>query len=136
MPLTGDFSKLQKLQQRLLTTKVVPFKLAQKVTPEVNATIQARFALKANFYGDNWRDISHKTLARGSKSIGIRTGTLMGSIVATPQANKIRVPLGTEYGKYMIAAGRSPYPKGRLPAAWEPIIRRHFDEAMREALVG
>lgn len=136
MPLTGDFSALAKLQAKLISTKVVPFKLAQRVTPEVNTTIQARFAAKANFYGDPWKPLNPKSFARGSQSIGIRTGTLMGSIVATPQGNKVRVPLGTEYGKYLIAAGRSPYPKGRLPAAWEPIIKRHFDEAMREALVG
>lgn len=134
MPLTGDFSALAKLQAKLINTKVVPFKVAQRVTPEVNATIQARFQAKANFYGDAWKPLNPKSFARGSKSIGIRSGTLMGSIVAMPQANKIRVPLGTEYGKYMIAAGRSPYPKGRLPAAWQPIIARHFDEAMREAL--
>lgn len=134
MPMTGDFSALKSIQQKLIATKVVPFKVATMVAPQLQTTIDSTFGAQANVYGDPWKPINPKSYARGTKSPGVRTGALRGSIRVTPEGAKLRVPLGQDYGKYMIAAGRSPYPKGRLPPSWQPLIDEAVQKAFREAL--
>lgn len=136
MGLSGDFSGLAKAQAKIVATKVVPFSVAQAVAPVLEEASRSTFNTKANLYGDPWADISPKTYARGTKSILVRSGALMAAINATPQANKIRFMLGLEYGKYAVAKRRSPYPKGRLPPSWRPIIERETQAAFRKALNG
>lgn len=134
MALTGNFAGLQKIRAKLIATKVVPFAVAKAVTPELQATIDATFSAQANVYGDPWAPSSPKSFARGTKSTGFRSGLLRESIVLVPQGAKIRVPLGQPYGKYMVAKRRSPYPKGRLPPSWQPLIAAATAKAFREAL--
>lgn len=135
MGLSGDFGALAKLQAKIVRTQVIPSKVARAVAPKLDTTMRNTFSAKANLYGDPWAPISPRTIARGSKSAGVRSGDLLGAIAAKPQGPKIRVELGKPYGKYLIARGASPYPKGRLPPSWDPLLESEVAAAFREALL-
>lgn len=134
---TGHHAKLQQWQQRINRMVGVPQRVATVVAPIFQTETREGFDSKTDPYGAAWKAVKGRTLARGTSSILIRSGALMGSVGAMPAGLRVRVVLGMPYARYHITTGRGILPRaGRLPDDWKVTIRRESAKAFQEIAAG
>lgn len=120
---TGNFSQLRALQERLAKLPATAASVATSVAPKVTDDLRAKFDAHESPYGNAWRDGKHGPVTL-YKSGALRSGLSFRAI-----GTAIRCVLGVAYARYQIFRGLLPAGGSPLPAQWGKIIS---DEATKQ----
>ncbi len=137
MGVSGDFSKLAQMRERLGRMVGVPDMVAKEVAPQCKSLVEQGFATKKDPYGAAWKPIKQNTIARGTESALVRTGRMRDGIDVLPFGAKLRILLGQFYARFHISTGRRTLPKaGQLPDPWGVVISKAAEAAFQKIAGG
>jgi phage gpG-like protein len=139
---------LRDVQKTLDRLAEVPRKLAIAAAPDITELLQSQFDVGVNPYGERWRPLRPRTLAKGRRNPPLTdTGKLRSGTKArpSPRGNTagLQVVLGAKYGAFhqvgfrvgkTKVAPRRVLPNRGLPKAWRGILVQRARELARKAV--
>ncbi len=135
-------SGLRDLTERLAELDDIPSRIAREVSDGINAELADQFNAGTDPYGNAWDPLLPQTVRRkkGDARILRRTDALSSNTIAKPSQGAGVEISSVEYGMrhqggtvHMVA--RPILPDGEeLPEAWQEVIEKASEKAVRKAL--
>lgn len=142
MSLTGDFSQLERMQERLAELAQVPSRCARAVSTRLEELVQEEFDRGADPYEEPWAPLSPVTLARGRTPPPLTdTSAMRASLHVRPLAGAgvgvtIDHPAGPHQTGWSGPQGSGPArpilpARGELPDGWIEAIEAEAVRAFK-----